>query len=108
MGKIAFAAVLIPELIPQRRAIQRSIDELIFFRRIIKELEHKEVGEMDSVRKQEWEEKVQRAKSELTNLQRFAQHCRVVLGRECIQREFLPPGTERLVDQVKKLQALSK
>ena len=108
MGKIAFAAVLIPELIPQRRAIQRSIDELIFFRRIIKKLERKEVGDMDSVRKREWEEKVQRAKSELTNLQLFAQHCRVVLGRECIQREFLPPGTERFVDQVKKLQALSK
>lgn len=107
IGKVAFASTLIPELIPQRRAIQRSIDELIFFRRISKRLDSKLVRESDFYKKTEWEGKLHRAKSELANLERFAQHCRVVLGRECVRREFLPPGTKRYADQAKKLRALS-
>ena len=107
IGKMAFAATLVPELIPQRRAIQRSIDELIFFRKISELLDKKLVREPDFYKKAEWEGKLHRAKSELANLERFAQHCRIVLGRECVRREFLPPGTKRFADEAKKLIASS-
>jgi molecular chaperone DnaK len=106
IGKIAFASTLIPELIPQRRAIQRSIDELIFFRRISELIEKRLVRESDFYKKTDWEGKLRRAKNELVNLERFAQHCRIVLGRECVNREFLPPGTGRFAEQIKKLQSI--
>ena len=107
IGKVAFAATLVPELIPQRRAIQRAIDELIFFRRISEGLDKKLVRESDFYKKTEWEGRLYRAKSELANLERFAQHCRVVLGRECVRRDFLPPGTKKFADQARELIASS-
>ncbi len=107
IGKVAFASTLIPELIPQRRAIQRAIDELIFFRKISQLIEKRLTRETDFMKKSDSEGKLRRAKAELGNLERFAQHCRIVLGRECVNREFLPPGTSRFADQVKKLKALN-
>ena len=106
IGKVAFAATLIPDLIPQRRTVQRAIDELLFFRKISQLIEKRLIRETDFYKKSDAEGKLRRAKAELANLERFAQHCRMVLGRECVNREFFPPGSSRFADQVKKLNSL--
>ena len=103
IGKIAFAATLIPELIPVRRALETAIDELVFFREVNERLQKKVVVETNFHKKADWEGKLHQAKGELQNVERFARHCRVVLGRECEERQFSPPGTQKYFDQIKKI-----
>ena len=107
VGKIAFASTLIPEMIPQRRAIQRAIDELVFFRNLSELIERQLVRETDFYKKTEWEGKLRRSRSEWENLVKFAQHCRIVLGKKCVEKQFFPPGSNQYAEQIEKIRAIS-
>ena len=108
IGKIAYVSTVTPNLIPIRRAVQQAIDELVFFERVIKKVEKKASRDDTSMSEKKFEGILYRAKSEMNNAQRYAQHCRVVLGRECVNSSFCPPGANKFFDEATRLMALLK
>ena len=103
IGKIAYVSTVTPNLIPIRRAVQQAIDELVFFERVIKKVEKKASRDETSMSEKKFEGILYRAKSEMKNAQRYAQHCRVVLGRECVNSSFCPPGANKFFDEASRL-----
>ena len=103
LGKIAYVSTVTPNLIPIRRAVQQAIDELVFFERVIDKAEKKAASDATSMSDTKFEGIVYRAKSELKNAKKYAQHCRVVLGRECLNSSFCPPGGNKFFEQASKL-----
>ncbi len=103
IGKIAYVSTVTPHLIPVRRAVQQAIDELMFFDRVIQRAE-KRMSRDESARKDKNIEGIlYRAKTELKNAERYAQHCRIVLGRECLDNSFCPPGANKFFDEATKI-----
>lgn len=103
LGKIAYVSTVTPNLIPIRRAVQQALDELMFFKRVIEKAERKTASNSTSMSEKNFEGILYRAKSELKNTEKYAQHCRVVLGRECVNNSFCPPGGNKFFDQASKL-----
>ena len=103
LGKIAYVSTVTPNLIPIRRAVQQAIDELMFFKRVIEKAEQSMSRKETSMSETKYEGILYRAKSELKNTEKYAQHCRVVLGRECVNSSFCPPGANTYFDQASKL-----
>lgn len=103
IGKIAYVSTVTPNLIPIRRAVQQAIDELVFFERIIKKAEKRSSQGENSMSEKRFEGILYRAKSELKNAEKYAQHCRVVLGRECVSSSFCPPGANKFFDVASRL-----
>ena len=99
IGKIAYVSTVTPNLIPLRRAVQQAIDELYFFERIIKQAEKRPKKDTTPLSEKRAEGILYRAKSELKNAENYAQHCRVVLGRECVNSSFCPPGATKHFDE---------
>ena len=104
IGKVAYVTTVPPDLIPLRRAVQQSIDEMAFFERVISGVQKKSKVST-SVSAQQREGILYRAKTELKNAKKYAQHCRVVLGRECIFNSFCPPGANQSFDKAVDLLA---
>ena len=105
IGKIAYVSTVTPNLIPIRRAVQQAVDELMFFERVIKKVDKKSVRDETSVTDNRMEGILYRAKTELKNAEKYAQHCRVVLGRECLDSAFCPPGANKSFDEAAKILA---
>ena len=103
LGKIAYVSTVTPNLIPIRRAVQQAIDELVFFKRVIDKAQRKADSDETSMSETKFEGIVYRAKTELKNAEKYAQHCRVVLGRECVNSSFCPPGGNKFFDQAAQL-----
>jgi molecular chaperone DnaK len=105
IGKIAYVSTVTPQLIPIRRAVQQAIDELKFFERVIQKTEKRLSRKETDGREKHFEGILYRAKTELKNAEKYAQHCRIVLGRECLANSFCPPGANKFFDEATKILA---
>jgi molecular chaperone DnaK len=105
IGKIAYVSTVTPQLIPIRRAVQQAIDELVFFERVIQKTEKRLARSEADSRDKQLEGVLYRAKNELKNAEKYAQHCRIVLGRECLANSFCPPGANKYFDEATKILA---
>ena len=105
IGKIAYVSTVTPDLIPIRRAVQQAIDELAFFKRVIQRAEKKSSADETTMSEVRYEGILYRAKTEMKNAEQYARHCRVVLGRECVNSSFCPPGANKFFDEAVKLLA---
>jgi molecular chaperone DnaK len=105
IGKIAYVSTVTPQLIPIRRAVQQAIDELMFFERVIQTAEKRLSRSDPENQDKNLEGVLYRARTERKNAEKYAQHCRVVLGRECVTNSFCPPGANRFFDEATKILA---
>jgi molecular chaperone DnaK len=105
IGKIAYVSTVTPQLIPIRRAVQQAIDELMFFQRVIEKAGKRISRSEGDSKDKHLEGVVYRARNELKNAEKYAQHCRIVLGRECVINSFCPPGANKYFDEATKILA---